>query len=45
MYIGYEIFSDLLNRNSTSKLLKMISLLFNCGIKTKEFKVANLKNS
>ena len=45
IHIGCEIWSDSLNRNSTSRLLKIISLLSNCGIKPKEFKVTNLENS
>ena len=45
MHIGYEILSNLLNIKSTSRLLKMISLLSNCGLKTMEFKVTNVKNS
>ena len=43
MHIGCEILSASLNRNSTLRLLKMITLLSNCGIKLREFKVTNLK--
>ena len=45
MQIDCEIWSDSLNRNSTLRLLKIISLLSNCGIKHREFKVKNIKNS
>ena len=44
MYIGCEIWFDSLNRNSTSRLLKMICLFSNCGNKTWDFKVSLLSN-
>ena len=45
MHIGYEILSNSLNKNPTSKVLNMISLLFNCENKPGELEFTNLKNS